>query len=217
MLTQPVTIEVPVNKAAVLEASTVSISTLATPAPPNRLVSFTAGPYANIKSWKQFAAIITAAQDLENTHAYDRSPLKTNRQQQMTQLAIWKVLGLASGKPQDAVTPKRIGNDLLKELSYKVKRDPDLKSKLVRAGYIISPQGNIAVPLKDRKAFDARINTIYQGIDLTIKTAQSARLKDVLPLPDASGAVAKEHSSSQPKPAEDTQLLNSPSSAPTNN
>lgn len=182
--------EVPSNKIIVVGLVTVSVSTITTPPIPNRIINCTCGAYPDRRLWHQFASIVAAARELESTHAYDRLPLKVQRQMQLTQLTIWRLIGIVSGKPQDAVTPQKIGNDVLKEMSVKVNKDPALWAQLVSAGYRMTPQGKILVPLQRKKSFDNNASSIYQAIDMTLKRSQETRLK-VQPLPDSTRTRAK--------------------------
>lgn len=185
MVTDGREIDVPANEMTVIELPTVSVSPITTPAPLPKVVTATSCAYGNTKLWHQFASIIAAAKQMGKAHAYDKLPLKINAQQQVTQLAIWKVLGIATHKPQDAVTAQKIGNDVLKEISEKIKKDPGLRAQLLSAGYKITPQGRVVVPLARKKSFDERANAIYHSVDETIKRSQDTRLKELAPLPDA--------------------------------
>jgi len=105
---------------------------------------------------------------------------KQKRTNQITQLAIWCMLGVQSGKPEDAVTPDSITKDLIKGISQAFQRDKTLagtfKGKFDKDGNIIPDEAQ-------KKTFDQRSAAIFDLVDLTVRRSTCAGLTGVATLP----------------------------------
>jgi tetratricopeptide (TPR) repeat protein len=165
------------------ELGTVCASVKSIPPPPGQPSDYTAGPYGDEKTWKQMASIVAAADQLDSKDLFHDVPLKNERKEQIAQFAIWRVLGLASGNPDDAVTPESIESDLLRLTGETVKKDPKRMAELGE-GYQLNNKGELIATGKRKKQLeDQVINPIFAAIDLTVRKSQDPGLKNVAPLP----------------------------------
>lgn len=106
---------------------------------------------------------------------------KQKRQEQITQLSIWKMLGLKSGDAKDMVSPETIQNDILKELSEQIKKDKTLMAQL---GGSINKDGMFVPTKAQKKALDAKTELIFDVVNLTLNRSQEPGLKGIASLPD---------------------------------
>ncbi|MBK8223579.1 MAG: tetratricopeptide repeat protein [Candidatus Obscuribacter sp.] len=185
MITKDMVVTLPVGQVTIAEVPTVCASVKTVPPPPKDGVNFEVGPYADAKLWRQLSAIIAAASELDRSGAFASVPINTGRIDQIAQLAVWRVLGLASGKPEHAVTPETIQADLLKAVADQVKKNPELLKQL-GDGYELSPKGELIVTKRQKKALDERVASIFDAVDLTVKRSTDPGLKSVASLPQDS-------------------------------
>jgi len=87
---------------------------------------------------------------------------------QITQLAIWKVLGIASGNPANQVDEKSIESDFYKALTDKVKADPSLIAKY---GGQMDKNGNYQPNPKQKEALGAHFQEMFDVVNLTVSRA----------------------------------------------
>ncbi len=91
------------------DLTTMCVSVKTVPPPGGDPAEFTVDAFGDDKTWAQIAAVVQAAAELDRKGAFKDLHLNPdNRRGQITQLAIWRLLGQKSGSPADAVTP---GND----------------------------------------------------------------------------------------------------------
>lgn len=185
MITKDLVVTVPVGQVTIAEVPTVCASVKTVPPPPKDGVSFAVGPYADAKLWQQLSAIIAAAAELDRSGAFASVPINTGRIDQIAQLAVWRVLGLASGKPEHAVSPETIQADLLRAVADQVKKNPELLKQL-GDGYELSPKGELLVTKRQKKALDERVASIFDAVDLTVRRSADPGLKNVASLPQDS-------------------------------
>lgn len=185
MITRDLVVTLPVGQVTIAEVPTVCASVKTIPPPPKEGVNFEVGPYADATLWRQISAIIAAAAELDRSGAFASVPINTGRIDQIAQLAVWRVLGLASGKPEHAVTPDSIQADLLKAVADQVKKNPELLKQL-GDGYELSPKGELIVTKRQKKALDERVASIFDAVDLTVKRSNDTGLKNVASLPQDS-------------------------------
>ncbi|MBS2007713.1 MAG: tetratricopeptide repeat protein [Cyanobacteria bacterium SZAS TMP-1] len=102
------------------------------------------------------------------------------RAEQITQLAIWRMLGINSGKPQDSVTQSTLESDIIKELTEQIKRDKTLIAKL---GGTVDKSGNFVPSDKQKQALDERTSAIFDVVDLTVRRSSEAGLTGIATLP----------------------------------
>ena len=124
---------------------------------------YAAGPYSDTATWRRLAAITQVCEELARSGAYSTLPLK-NAQKQLTQLTLWRQLGIASGDADDAVSTESIEHDVMKQLSEQADKDPSLKNKLQEMGYQLTPESEIAKELlkiaKKDGAFQQKLKSI---------------------------------------------------------
>ncbi|HEY9783991.1 MAG TPA: tetratricopeptide repeat protein [Candidatus Obscuribacterales bacterium] len=182
MAIKDVVVTVPVGETAAADLDTVCASAKTIAPPPADGVNFEVKNYDDVDMWKKLAQIVAAAEELENVGAFAKVPMSGNRKQRITQLAIWKLLGDKSVKPEDKVTPDSIELDLLKAVGEQVKVNPDLLGKL--PGYALTKEGNLIVTDRNRKkALDDQVALIFGAVDLTINRSQAPDLKGVASVP----------------------------------
>lgn len=99
---------------------------------------------------------------------------------QITQLAIWRVLGLQSTNPADKVDQKSIEADILKELTHQIQMDKTLVAKL---GGSVDKNGNFVPNEKQKEALDQRTAAIFDVVNLTVNRSSEAGLTKVAALP----------------------------------
>jgi uncharacterized caspase-like protein len=119
-----------------------------------------------------------AIQKISENKVKEREKLK--RTNQITQLAIWRMLGIQSGKPEDAVTPDSLTKDFIKGISQAIHRDRNLANS-VRGK--LDKDGNIVPDAQQQKAFDAKSQAIYDLVDLTVNRSGSNGLTGIATLP----------------------------------
>jgi len=105
---------------------------------------------------------------------------KQKRLNQVTQLAIWRVLGQKSGNPEDAVTPTSLQNDIIKELSQQIKMD---KTLVARLGGKVDKSGNFEPSENQKAALQKRTSDIFDIVDLTVRRSGEAGLTNVATVP----------------------------------
>jgi len=113
----------------------------------------------------------------------ERNVTKRERQKridQITQIAIWRMLGISSGKPQDSVTQGSLESDIIKELTQQVKND---KTLLARLGGSLDKNGNFVPSDKQKQALDERTSAIFDIVDLTVRRSSEAGLTGIATLP----------------------------------
>jgi tetratricopeptide (TPR) repeat protein len=92
---------------------------------------------------------------------------------QITQLAIWKVLGIASGNPADQVDEKSIESDFYKALTDKVKADPTMIAKF---GGQLDKNGNYQPSQKQKEALGQHFQEMFDVVNLTISRAGESNM-----------------------------------------
>jgi tetratricopeptide (TPR) repeat protein len=105
---------------------------------------------------------------------------RQRRTNEITQLAIWKILGLQSGKPEDSVTPDSVGKDLIKGVSQAIQRDKTLAGTIAGT---IDKHGNVIPDKKTQMAIDQRATAMVDLVDLTISRGSAKGLTGVAELP----------------------------------
>jgi tetratricopeptide (TPR) repeat protein len=105
---------------------------------------------------------------------------KRKQLDQITQLAIWRLLGIKSGKPDEAVTPVSMVDDFLKQLSLQAKTEPSIIDKF---GGKTDKNGNIIASPKQREGLESAYNAVFSLVDLTVKRSSEAGLTGVASLP----------------------------------
>ncbi len=178
-------VDLTVGEATIVDIATYCVSTKTIPPPPpaSAGVDFSVAAYGNEKIWKQLASIIAASKDLSRRGYYDDVPLgKTKRREQITQLAIWRLLGGSSSNPEDKVTPETIEAGMIKEVGEQVKKNPSLLQQL-GDGYALSAKGVFTVSKKQKEVLDGRVDKIFTAIDLTLKRIDDPNLKGICSLP----------------------------------
>lgn len=103
---------------------------------------------------------------------------KLKQSNQITQLAIWRLLGIKSGKPEDAVTPTSMVDDFLKQLSLQAKGNPDMANK-----FKLDKNGNIIASPQQRQGLEKGYTDIFALVDLTVRRSSEAGLTAVASLP----------------------------------
>lgn len=184
MVVRDMFMTVPVGQTAIMQIPTICASVKTVPPPPSDGVEFSAGNYEDPSVWKQLSSIIAASNEIDKQRGYGQI-LGKDTKEQISQLAVWRLLGLKSGAPEHQVTPQTISQDLISAVSEKVKRDPSILGQL-GGGYSIDKQGNLAVSEGKKKQIDERCNQIFAAVDLTIRRSESPALKKVASLPQDS-------------------------------
>ncbi|MDX2107236.1 MAG: tetratricopeptide repeat protein [Candidatus Melainabacteria bacterium] len=87
---------------------------------------------------------------------------------QITQLAIWKILGIASGNPADRVDESSIETDFYKALTEKVKADPKMIAKY---GGQMDKNGNYQPGQKQKEALSQHFQEMFDAVNLTVSRA----------------------------------------------
>ncbi|GEM_PF-920097 len=187
MVTKDTIITVPVGQVAIAKVETICASVKTIAPPPKGGVAFDVGSYPDAKVWKQLSAIIAASNDLERNGGYSGVPIKKeqNRKEQIAQLAVWRLLGLISGRPEHAVTPETIEDDMLKELKQQARKNPKILDQF-NGAYQLDGKGELVVEKKQRKQLDETVASIFNAIDLTIRRSEDPNLKKVASLPQDS-------------------------------
>ena len=105
---------------------------------------------------------------------------KSKRIERITQLAIWRMLGIDSGKPEDAVTPGSMESDILKQLTQQIKMDKTLVTKL---GGSVAKDGSFVPNSKQKEALAQSTQAIFDVVDLTVRRSSSSGLSGIASLP----------------------------------
>ena len=87
---------------------------------------------------------------------------------QITQLAIWKILGITSGNPADRVDESSIETDFYKALTEKVKADP---SMIAKYGGQMDKNGNYQPGQKQKEALSQHFQEMFDAVNLTVSRA----------------------------------------------
>lgn len=178
-------VELAAGQATIVDIATYCVSTKTVPPPPPVAsgVEFAVKAYDDEKVWKQLATIIAASKDLFKRGYYNDVPLgKAKVREQITQLAIWRLLGAVSSNPEDKVTPETIESGMVKEVGELVKKNPALLQQL-GGGYSLSPKGELIVSKKQKEVLDSRVDKIFSAVDLTLKRCDDSNLKGICSLP----------------------------------
>ncbi|MBZ0184964.1 MAG: tetratricopeptide repeat protein, partial [Candidatus Obscuribacterales bacterium] len=105
---------------------------------------------------------------------------KRKRQEQITQLAIWTTLGMASGDEKNKVSPETIEKDILKELSEQIQMD---KTLLAQLGGKLSKNGEFIPSKAQKKALEQKTELIFDVVNLTLNRSKEPGLKNIATLP----------------------------------
>lgn len=87
---------------------------------------------------------------------------------QITQLAIWNVLGIQSPNPADKVNPTSMADDMIKQLASAVQANPAL---LQQIGGTIDKKGNYSPSEKQKEKLEERTSAIFDLVNLTVSRA----------------------------------------------
>jgi tetratricopeptide (TPR) repeat protein len=109
---------------------------------------------------------------------HDRA--KKERSERITQLAIWRMIGLETGKPEDAVTTGSLSADTVKEIAYQIKMDPAL---LQTYGGTVGKNGSYTPSAQGKEALDKKMQSIFDVVDLTVHRSAAAGLSNIAGLP----------------------------------
>jgi tetratricopeptide (TPR) repeat protein len=176
---------VPVGRTIDFEIPTVCADVKTVP-PPNGQADFSVGPYgstpAELTAWQQLAATVLAAQELGKQDAYKSLPIGAalDKQSQVMQLAIWRLLGQSSGNPANAVTADAITKDFLDAMAAAAKQNPELLKKLTDGGAKFSPTGELIPSKEQKKKTTDTSEAIFAAIDLTVRHSQEPSLANVV-------------------------------------
>ena len=105
---------------------------------------------------------------------------KQTRSERITQLAIWRMIGIETGKADDAVTPGSLEADILKELSQQLKMD---KTLIAKVGGTVGKDGAYTPSPKQKEALDQKTQAIFDVVDLTVHRSAAAGLTNIAGLP----------------------------------
>lgn len=186
MVIADVFMTIPVGQTTIAKIPTVCASVKTVPPPPADGVEFTAGNYEDPAVWKQLSGIIAASKEIEKNGGYKGLPVAGSAKEQISQLAVWRLLGLKSGAPEHQVTPQTIQQDLINAVSEAVKKNPAMLGQLGGGYSIDSKTGNLLVADSQRKKLDERCNAIFDAVDLTIRRSTDPKLQKVASLPSDS-------------------------------
>lgn len=186
MVIADVFMTIPVGQTTIAKIPTVCASVKTVPPPPADGVEFSAGNYEDPGVWKQLSGIIAASKEIERAGGYKGLPVAGSAKEQISQLAVWRLLGLKSGAPEHQVTPQTIQQDLINAVSEAVKKNPGMLGQLGGGYSIDSKTGNLIVAEAQRKKLDERCNAIFDAVDLTIRRSSDPNLKKVASLPSDS-------------------------------
>lgn len=186
MVIADVFMTIPVGQTTIAKIPTVCASVKTVPPPPADGVEFSAGNYDDPGVWKQLSGIIAASKEIERTGGYKGLPVAGSAKEQISQLAVWRLLGLKTGAPEHQVTPQTIQQDLINAVSEAVKKNPGMLGQLGGGYSIDSKTGNLIVADSQKKKLDERCNAIFDAVDLTIRRSTDPNLKKVASLPSDS-------------------------------
>jgi tetratricopeptide (TPR) repeat protein len=170
-------VSIPPGKTVFTDQPTLCIAPRSVPPPPATGVDYTVGNYPDQSEWKQFSAIIAAADQLSRQGKFDNVHL-SDVKGTIAQFAVWMRLGQKTKKPEDQVNEKTFAEQYLKTLGGEFSKDPVKAKKKFGDSFDLGPTGIAVVKdSKKQKEIDAASTAIFSAIDLTLNLSTDPKLK----------------------------------------
>ncbi len=186
MVTRDTIVSVGANGQVQVAVDTICASLKTMKPPPADGVSFVIGDYPDKEMWMKLSKILAAADDLDKHKGFDDIPLAdVRRKRTIAQYAVWMVLGRQCGGPDDQLTKESIGADFLKILSDQAKNNPEVRHNL-EENHELTAAGDIVLNKKQKEGLDARVELIFNAVDLTCRRSEEVSLGGICSLPDDS-------------------------------
>lgn len=157
MSTEDIMVIVPPGQTVSTELSTFCISPKGVKPPPEEGASYKLGTYPDPQLGELAGRIYELSKGFEKEKFYETVPIPEKRRRQtIAQLAIWMELGKISSRPQDKITKKSVGEEILKQADVKPES--------------FSPE--------QKKSFDKGVDDIFNAANLTLKAAKTPRIPE---------------------------------------